>query len=1111
MISIVILLALASSADVHGAAVEAQAAKEAQVAVIHAGDSVQGVLPLRIESGRNAGSTTFDLDATKVGALTITLESLDFCPLLVIDDGRGGAEIRDSKSLDKWNARIVREIAEPAHLRVRVESADDRGGEFQLSVATGRIVAPADLVERTKRVVRQYEALARRADERGDAEESLPYLDTASRASFSIGDFAAADRSAEQELQTAAATNSKEYAIRGKANLGAAVHGLGDALRAHELLDDARSQAELMLAHTTDSIAQQDWIEVLYFVCDQQSTVVAELRSPRDSLPLLRRMTELGPRARQADAAAKAWIRLGYALYTCGETSESSKAFDAAVRRLEMPNENQQLLCNAMAYSATLYHVLGMTAECQARCQKGLALACAPNVRCSLLGTLTSAYIDAGRYEEARVAATAFDELCARERIHEFGAIMEINRAAIAYRLGDFARARSLLEEALDVQERSGNHRERDKVLSNLGVVLQEMDELDAAQLCYDESLEACRANGDRREEARVFAREVDLFDRRGDMDAALAACDRVAAIADEVGDRTIAAFADGDRGWILYRMNDLDRASEFARSAARTMDEVRDSRHALEYHETLARIALRKGDARGVQDELCAAEELLEVQGVHELDMFDAAGLRSRFASWGGIAQDLAALRASSKDVSTAEKSAILRDGWQQAGRWKGRMLFEQMTSERGIRGIFDRVSMPATPAIPHVGPGSAIIEYVDGLDELRAYVVLTDGLHLVDLGARKPIEQRAERFVAAVAGASSSPKAVARLGAPLYADLIQPLLPWLPDEIKSLVVVPTPALAVLPFEALVESPAGREFDELHYLIDRFDVTYAPSSPILGEMQRRQCRKRAPKFLIIGDPIYANELAEQHSEASLDGGRLASSPESCERLRGTHVEACGIATLLLHNDPDATDSQRVELWKTTAGRNGHVNTDRFDLYVGADACSDRLRTNLSAYTTLHVAVHALIDPCDPRHSGLVLSYSPETHGMVPLVDVMRFDLDADLIVLAACDTARGRVVRGEGVHSLASAFLVAGSRSVVAGLWSIDDPNAPEMMIDFYRLQMEKRLPPAQALRCAKLALRHSHTARGSPIQPRENDGAIAVEANPYYWAPFIYIGPAE
>jgi CHAT domain-containing protein len=123
----------------------------------------------------------------------------------------------------------------------------------------------------------------------------------------------------------------------------------------------------------------------------------------------------------------------------------------------------------------------------------------------------------------------------------------------------------------------------------------------------------------------------------------------------------------------------------------------------------------------------------------------------------------------------------------------------------------------------------------------------------------------------------------------------------------------------------------------------------------------------------------------------------------------------------------------------------------------------------------------------------------------------MRFDLDADLIVLAACDTARGRVVRGEGVHSLASAFLVAGSRSVVAGLWSIDDPNAPEMMIDFYRLQMEKRLPPAQALRCAKLALRHSHTARGSPIQPRENDGAIAVEANPYYWAPFIYIGPAE
>ena len=99
-----------------------------------------------------------------------------------------------------------------------------------------------------------------------------------------------------------------------------------------------------------------------------------------------------------------------------------------------------------------------------------------------------------------------------------------------------------------------------------------------------------------------------------------------------------------------------------------------------------------------------------------------------------------------------------------------------------------------------------------------------------------------------------------------------------------------------------------------------------------------------------------------------------------------------------------------------------------------------------------------------------------------------RLKLNADLVVLSACETGKGRLYAGEGVTGLARAFLYAGSRGVVCSLWSVDDRETAELMTALYK-QLRQGRASADALRQAKLAMIHA-------------------DKPPVYWAPFILLG---
>ena len=100
-------------------------------------------------------------------------------------------------------------------------------------------------------------------------------------------------------------------------------------------------------------------------------------------------------------------------------------------------------------------------------------------------------------------------------------------------------------------------------------------------------------------------------------------------------------------------------------------------------------------------------------------------------------------------------------------------------------------------------------------------------------------------------------------------------------------------------------------------------------------------------------------------------------------------------------------------------------------------------------------------------------------------------DLNAELVVLSACETGRGKEVLGEGLMGMTRAFLYAGTPSVVVSLWRVADAQTPDLMLRIYE-DLDRMGDKAEALRQAKLAM----IRRGGPI------------AQPYYWAPFILVG---
>ena len=296
----------------------------------------------------------------------------------------------------------------------------------------------------------------------------------------------------------------------------------------------------------------------------------------------------------------------------------------------------------------------------------------------------------------------------------------------------------------------------------------------------------------------------------------------------------------------------------------------------------------------------------------------------------------------------------------------------------------------------------------------------------------------------------------------ATLYDLLLKPAEALLEGK-KRLVIVPDASLWELPFQALQTS-------DQHFLIEDYEVSYAPSLAVLVETIRARGKRAneagAATLLAFGNPALG-----QPSDIR-PGSRQGA--EMFRPLPETETEVKALAQL--------------------------YGSQTSKVYVGAAAREEQFKSEAGRFRILHLATHGILDDASPMYSQLVLSQSGKSaaeDGLLEAWEIMQLDLRADLVVLSACETARGRVGGGEGALGLAWALFVAGSPATVASQWKVDSASTSELMLEFHRhLKASReragpRLTTAGALREAARKL-----LRNTPHR------------HPFYWAGFVLIG---
>lgn len=350
------------------------------------------------------------------------------------------------------------------------------------------------------------------------------------------------------------------------------------------------------------------------------------------------------------------------------------------------------------------------------------------------------------------------------------------------------------------------------------------------------------------------------------------------------------------------------------------------------------------------------------------------------------------------------------------------------------------------------------SILEYFVGEENIFVFVLNKEAVQFYRIKKNNELEQWVNSIVACQtkSGILNSKQYTAP-AYQLYEALVKPIKNSLKENV---IIIPDGFLFKIPFESLITNqPAkARRFKTHAYLIKEHCISYYLSTFMLFYNKERSSLSPSLSSLSLAPFVerdsfftYINE--DLKNETRTGFGRLQYSGE----------EIAYISEL-------------------TKG----------DAYFGNMATEHLLKTKAAQYTILHLATHGKMD--EERKGFLAFNNQKDSlnNGMLFLSEIYALPLQNEMTVLSACESGTGVFQKGEGTLSLARAFLVAGSRSVVNTLWKVNDKQTKEIIIDFYG-HLDKGLPRNKALQQAKLNYieKYPHST-----------------SHPYFWSGIILIG---
>lgn len=341
---------------------------------------------------------------------------------------------------------------------------------------------------------------------------------------------------------------------------------------------------------------------------------------------------------------------------------------------------------------------------------------------------------------------------------------------------------------------------------------------------------------------------------------------------------------------------------------------------------------------------------------------------------------------------------------------------------------------------------------------------------------------------------------------------DLLLSPVSALLDDARLLLVVPHAELGGLPFAVLPTAPAvlgisGPEqfsaYRAVPWLARRWSVGQLPSVTALASLRRLPARSLAlSTFIGFGDPLFSVQQAKQ---AAASENALASRGAPLRRRNVPQLAGVESASLaLLPRLPDTGEEVRQIARTLNVEAAGAV-------FLNAEANEGRvLATDYTGRRVVMFATHGLVpgDLDGLTQPALALT-SPEVvpgagDGLLSMDEILGLKLDADWVVLSACNTAAGGAVGAEAVSGLGRAFFYAGARALLVSNWPVETAAARMLMTELFRRQVaQPKLGKAEALRQSMLALMD-----GPGHVDARTRRTLYTYAHPLFWAPFVLVG---
>jgi len=666
----------------------------------------------------------------------------------------------------------------------------------------------------------------------------------------------------------------------------------------------------------------------------------------------------------------------------------------------------------------------------------------------------------------------------------------------------NYEKAKALLKPALKTGKKVGSYKLNIQALHGLGDAYYGEGKYEEAKGYYEEALKLARKLKAKADEGLFLLKLAKAEKVLGRIDLALKDLFQVSTLAKKTASYELLWRADYEMGLILEAKGRGKEAFERYAQAIEVIEKIRGGLHKEEYrlgymagkmpvYEQAVLLAYRMGkkDRAFSLVQKAKARVLLDLLGSRMVAQREEDRRLARREHLLQVKIKALMERISEEEAKPKRLQSRKLKKWREELR---SALKEHETLLAEIKRTNPRLASLVTA--PTVGlrevqsalyPDESLVEYFVTEDKTLVWVVRKNKVKPLELPVgRGEVSDLVSNIRSEISTPSFSPSI--SLLHQAYRKLLASVAPYLAHNI---ILAPHDQLYLLPFEALVVNKAGP-----YYVVDSHFVSYYSSGSALVLNRRYQEKKPSPSkpLFAVADPVFGPKDSRYRGGLQLakaERGALARRVWMSNEM-GSLVQEKKQEKLVFNRLPNTA----LEV-KGIASLYG-ISEKSTDINIGFSATEKVVKqADHTKYRFEHYATHGVVRGDVPgiKEPALVFALpNPEDpeldEGFWTMSEIFGMKSNAEMVVLSACKTALGEEVPGEGLIGLTRAFMYAGAPTVVASLWSVNDPATAFLMKSFYRY-LRKGIDKSRALTLAKReTMRRFH--------------------NPYYWAPFIMEG---